>query len=123
MEKAGLQEVIEFLQGKFKESGHRDVTAWMRASSVSLSLQACSAVLLRGLRQGPKVMITLAEGLNCTTEEMQWVARSMGEPGLGRLMSKDHLRADESKLMGMYRLLTTDQKRLLREMASQMVPK
>lgn len=115
--------VIEFLQEKFRETGYATVTDWMADSRVHLSLQSCTAVLLRGQDKGLIVMLALAVALGCTPEEIRWVAQEKGDKVLWRLFANEVITNDESKLLEDYRTLAPAQKRMVKSMIKEMVPK
>ena len=115
--------VIEFLQEKFRETGYATVTDWMADSRVHLSLQICTTVLLRGQDKGLIVMLALAVALGCTPEEIRWVAQEKGDKVLWRLFANEVITNEESKLLEDYRTLAPAQKRMVKSMIKEMVPK
>jgi len=115
-------EVIEMLQEKYKALKYDTVTDWMRDNRVDLSLQSCTSVLLRGQDKGLVVMLTLASALNCTPEEMQWVAKEKGDRTLWRLITRESVTKEETQLLDHIRKLNASQKKIITSMLKEMVP-
>lgn len=113
-------EVIELLQEKYKTLKYDTVTDWMAENKVDLSLQSCTSVLLRGQEKGLIVMLTLASALNCTPEEMQWIAKEKGDRTLWRLITKDSITKEESQLLEQIRKLSVGQKKIITSMLKEM---
>lgn len=114
--------VIELLQKKFQDTGYNTVTDWMAANKVSLSLQSCTAVLLRGQDKGLQVMLTLASHLKCTTDELQWIAREKGDKAIWKLLNNPVISPEEQFLLDNYRLLNGAQQSALLTMIKGMNP-
>lgn len=114
---------IEFLQEKFRQTGHKTVTDWMAETRIDLSLQSCTSVLLRGQDKGLIVFLVLAVALECTPEEIQWIAKEKGDKTLWRLFAKEIITNEESKLLEDYRALALAQKRMVKAMIKELAHK
>lgn len=113
---------IEILQEKFQATNSVNVTEWMAKTKVDLSLQSCTAVLLRGQDKGLICMLTLAVALGCTPEEIKMIAKEKGDNTLWKLITPDEMEADERKLLNAYRAMTPGQKKLLLGMVKELKP-
>lgn len=116
------QNVVEFLQNKYAETGSDTVADWMRKNNVDLSLQSCTTVIHRGECKGVQVMLTLAACLKCTKDELRWVAQEMGDNTLWRYITAGEFTPAEHDLIEAYRKLSDKQREIvdgmIREMAS-----
>jgi len=115
--------VIELLQEKFMQTGYSTVTEWMKDNKIELSLKSCTSVLLRGQDKGLVVMLTLASGLKCSAEEMQWIAKEKGDNTLWRLITKENISSEEEQLLNDYRALSSAQKKIVSSMIKEFIPK
>jgi len=114
----------EFLQQKYEATDCETVTDWMSRNKVDLSLQSCTAVLLRGQTKGLQVMLTLAACLGCSAEELKWVAQQCGDRTLWKyIVSQGSVTAEELSLLEAFRLLNGEQKNLITSMALNLAPK
>jgi hypothetical protein len=111
---------VEFLQDKFAATEHRFVSDWMKDTKIDLSLQSCTTVILRGVEKGLIVMLTLASALGCTPEEMQWIAKELGDRTIWRLITPQQLTNDESQLLSDYHSLSADQRKIIKDMIKEM---
>lgn len=102
--------VTELLQEKFRATKFETVTDWMSETKIDLSLQACTAVLLRGKNAGIVTTMFLASALGCTAEEMKWIAKQKGDDTLWRLITKDSISREDRKLIDDYHRLNNVQK-------------
>lgn len=114
--------VTEFLQEKFKATGEDTVTDWMAKTKVDLSLQSCTAVLLRGQTKGLQVMLTLAACLGCTTEELKWVSKECGDKTLWKYISQGELSQEELDFLKRYRVLNSEQRSIIEATMRNMDP-
>lgn len=116
-------DVIGLLQKKYRLTGYTSVTDWMRDKRVDLSLQSCTAVLLRGQDKGLVVMLTLASALDCAADELQWIAKQKGDNTLWRLISRTNVTKEESEILDAFRVLDPGQKKIITSMLQELVPK
>lgn len=114
--------VTEFLQEKFRATGEVTVTDWMSKHKVDLSLQSCTAVLLRGQTKGLQVMLTLAACLGCTTEELKWVSKECGDRTLWRYINQGELSQEEMEFLKQYRALNSEQRSIIEATMRNMGP-
>jgi|SRR6185369_2043827 len=106
-------DVIEMLQKKYEATKYDTVTDWMKDNKVELSLQSCTAVLLRGQDKGLVVMLTLAAALHCTPKEMQWIAQQKGDKTLWRLITPSGISAEDEALLKCFNALSIHQKKII----------
>ncbi len=114
---------VSLLQQKFKATGHDTVTDWMKDTGIDLSLQSCTTVLLRGTEKGLVVMLSLASALQCTPEEMQWIAKECGDKNFWRLITPQVITKEHQELIDAYDALNQHQKKIIASMINQMAPR
>jgi hypothetical protein len=108
------QTPVALLQRKFAKTGFRTVAKWMRMTKIDLSLQSCTNILHRGSPMGLAAMLILGAELQCTSEELIWIAKELGDNTLWRLFTTNPISKHDEQILNGYHALSPEMQNLIR---------
>jgi len=112
-----LQEIIA---RKFRETRYQTVKDWWAFSKCPLSEAMCTQVIYKHREPSLPTAITMLYCLEVPAEEIAEICRKHGDTVFHRLMTPVSLTDEESQVLGHFRALQGDKRRLAMELLQQM---
>lgn len=112
-----LQKIIA---EKFRMTSYVHVKAWVQESKCPLSEEMCTQVILRGREPSLPAAIQMLYCLQVPAEEIANICRTYGDTVFHRLITPVSLTDEESQVLGHFRALQGDKRKLAMEMLEQL---
>lgn len=110
---------VEVIQQEFRKQGWTDVTAFLKETGSTLSLQSATNIVHRNKQMAVLAMLNMAYSLNLPIKTIVWMAKELGDTYLWRMIDKAALTSKEERMLRAYRLLTDEQQRLIMSLSKE----